>query len=126
MPQRGRKWDLVGKRRLWFLISGTAILVGLVFWQQNGLNYGIDFTGGGLLSYRLPEPVAAGKQAAVISEVRSRLRAAGITGARGTRLRREIERGGEHGLPEAPPLPEGWGQGWGQGSLDSASRIASL
>ena len=36
----------------------------------------------------------------------ARLAAAGITGARETRLRREIEVGGDHGLPEAPPRPD--------------------
>ena len=36
----------------------------------------------------------------------ARLEAAGITGARRERLRREVEQGGGHGLPEAPPDPD--------------------
>ncbi|MEX2314278.1 MAG: protein translocase subunit SecF, partial [Thermomicrobiales bacterium] len=38
--------DLVGKRRLWYLISAIAIVPGLLSLAVNGLNLGIDFTGG--------------------------------------------------------------------------------
>ena len=77
---RGKQWDLVGRRNLWFAISAAAILVGVAFWARQGLNYGIDFTGGGLLSYKLPAPIPRGEQAARISEVRGRLEAQGVTG----------------------------------------------
>jgi uncharacterized sporulation protein YeaH/YhbH (DUF444 family) len=36
----------------------------------------------------------------------ARLEATGITGARRERLRREVERGGDHGLPAAPASPD--------------------
>lgn len=38
--------DLVGKRHLWYLISAVAIIPGLLSLLINGLNLGIDFTGG--------------------------------------------------------------------------------
>jgi len=38
--------DLVGKRNLWFLISGLLLLPGLISLAFNGLELGIDFTGG--------------------------------------------------------------------------------
>jgi preprotein translocase subunit SecF len=38
--------DLVGKRHLWYLISAIAIVPGLISLFFNGLNLGIDFTGG--------------------------------------------------------------------------------
>jgi preprotein translocase subunit SecF len=38
--------DLVGKRHIWYLISAIAILPGLLSLIINGLNLGIDFTGG--------------------------------------------------------------------------------
>jgi preprotein translocase subunit SecF len=38
--------DIVSKRRLWYLISAIAILPGLISLMINGINWGIDFTGG--------------------------------------------------------------------------------
>ncbi|MCA1727073.1 MAG: protein translocase subunit SecF [Actinobacteria bacterium] len=43
--------DLIGRRRIWFAISGAVIVLaigGLVF---RGLNYSVDFKGGAVLSY---------------------------------------------------------------------------
>lgn len=41
--------DIIGKRKLWFTISGILILSGLLSWIFWGLNLGIDFKGGTLL-----------------------------------------------------------------------------
>lgn len=38
--------DFMKYRKLWFSISGIIIALGLVFMAINGLNFGIDFTGG--------------------------------------------------------------------------------
>ena len=38
--------DFVGRRRLWAMISGAVIAVGLVSLVAQGLNFGIDFEGG--------------------------------------------------------------------------------
>ncbi len=38
--------DLVGKRNRWFLISILLLVPGLISLIFNGLNLGIDFTGG--------------------------------------------------------------------------------
>ena len=38
--------DFVGRRRLWAVISGAVIAVGLVSLVAQGLNFGIDFEGG--------------------------------------------------------------------------------
>ncbi len=38
--------DFIGRWKLWFAISGTVILIGLVALFARGLNLGIDFTGG--------------------------------------------------------------------------------
>lgn len=56
---RGRKWDLVGKRNWWFLLSLLVIVPGFVGLVTKGLNYGIDFTGGGLITYKLEQPLSA-------------------------------------------------------------------
>ncbi len=38
--------NIVGKKKIWFSISGIVMAIGLVFLFMNGLNYGIDFQGG--------------------------------------------------------------------------------
>lgn len=60
---RTKHWDLVGRRNLWFALSILVILPGLVAWAKWGLNRGIDFTGGGLITYQLSQPLTAGQGA---------------------------------------------------------------
>jgi preprotein translocase subunit SecF len=50
--QREFHLDLVGKRRIWFLLSGVVILISLGGLLFRGLNLGIDFEGGAILEYR--------------------------------------------------------------------------
>jgi preprotein translocase subunit SecF len=47
-------FDFVGRSRLWFLISGTVIVIGLASLIFQGLNYGIDFRGGTSWEVRAP------------------------------------------------------------------------
>ena len=35
--------DFMGKRGLWYMISGTAILIGMVTLAIRGVDFGIDF-----------------------------------------------------------------------------------
>jgi len=75
---RERKWDLVGYRKLWFAISLAVILPGMYFLATKGLNYGIDFTGGGLVTYQLKEAVSAGQETATLARARAAVRGAGV------------------------------------------------
>ncbi len=75
---RGRKWDLVHLRNLWFTISLLVILPGLAFWITRGLNYGIDFTGGGLITYKLAHPLPRGGEMAALAKAREAITKAGI------------------------------------------------
>jgi preprotein translocase subunit SecF len=68
--QREFHLDLVGKRRIWFLISGALVAVSVVSLLVRGLNLGIDFQGGALLDY----PNDAG---ASVEEIRDVLAQAG-------------------------------------------------
>jgi preprotein translocase subunit SecF len=43
--------NLIGRRRWWFALSGTFIVLSLVGLFVRGLNYSIDFKGGALLTY---------------------------------------------------------------------------
>lgn len=83
---RYQHWDLVSKRGMYYVISAIMLLAGIVALFSNAsrngwgnaLNFGIDFKGGGSVSYRvdgrLPEP----KLSTIIGEIRGKLEADGI------------------------------------------------
>jgi SecD/SecF fusion protein len=55
--QQGWKWlqiDFMGKRYLWFAMSGAVIVLGVLALGVRGLNLGIDFKGGTQLSFKTP------------------------------------------------------------------------
>ena len=58
--------DYMGKRRLWFAISGAIVLVSVVSLGVKGLNLGIDFKGGTQISFQTSKPQP-------ISEVRDQM-----------------------------------------------------
>lgn len=59
----GRQWsvhyDIVGRKNLWFAISGTFIAIGVIAWAIGGLKLGVDFAGGSELQLRFDKPVTA-------------------------------------------------------------------
>ncbi|MFA4967834.1 MAG: protein translocase subunit SecF [Candidatus Margulisiibacteriota bacterium] len=61
------QFNIIGKTRLWFLFSGTLIVISLLTLLFNGMvrgkimNFGIDFTGGTLLNLRFTQPVNVGQ-----------------------------------------------------------------
>ena len=56
-------FDIIKKTRLWFLFSGTLIVISLAALIGNGMvrgkimNFGIDFTGGTLLNLRFSQSI---------------------------------------------------------------------
>jgi preprotein translocase subunit SecF len=50
-------YDFVGRRRLWFTVSGLLLLVSLVSLVVPGLNFGIDFKGGAVFRVQPSRPV---------------------------------------------------------------------
>src|SRR6478736_564080 len=48
--------DFIGKRRIWFAISGAVVVLSIAAIAINGLNLGIDFRGGTQITFRTPEP----------------------------------------------------------------------
>jgi SecD/SecF fusion protein len=52
-----QRFDAVGRRRLWFSLSGIAIALSILSIAVNGLNLGIDFRGGSQLTFTTPQPV---------------------------------------------------------------------
>jgi SecD/SecF fusion protein len=55
---RWLRWDFMGRRRLWFAISGAVVTLSVLAIIVNGLNLGIDFKGGTQITFRTPEPTA--------------------------------------------------------------------
>lgn len=60
--------DLVGKRKLWYLISAILLIPGLISLAINGLNLGIDFTGGSSWELQFPAPADTEEVRAVLAE----------------------------------------------------------
>lgn len=63
--------DFVGRRRLWFAISGIALVTCVVLLGGKGLNYGIEFEGGVSIQAPIDDPALAD---ASVREVESRIR----------------------------------------------------
>jgi preprotein translocase subunit SecF len=61
------KFDIIGKRYWFFLLSALVIIPGLISIALQGFNLGIDFTGGTLLDLKFVRPVT-------VSEVREALK----------------------------------------------------
>jgi SecD/SecF fusion protein len=61
--QQTAKWlqiDFMGKRKLWFAISGAVILAGVISLGVRGLNLGIDFKGGTQVTFNTHQAYSQG------------------------------------------------------------------
>lgn len=68
----------MGLRNLWFALSLLIIIPGVVAYFSRGLNKGIDFTGGGLVTYQLMEPVGSGGEADTLARARQAIAPTGV------------------------------------------------
>ncbi|MTI94979.1 MAG: protein translocase subunit SecF [Firmicutes bacterium] len=62
-------FDFMARRRVWFVAALAIILVGLASLLIQGLNFGIDFTGGTRLHLELPGNVSIQEMRDVLSQV---------------------------------------------------------
>lgn len=60
--------DVVGKRNIWYLISAILIVPGLISLAINGLNLGIDFTGGTSWELSFEQSVDTNRISEILSE----------------------------------------------------------
>jgi len=50
LNQKTARFDFIGKRKIWFILSLIVVLVGVAgYFIQGGFNFGIDFLGGSLI-----------------------------------------------------------------------------
>lgn len=81
---RFQKWDLVSHRGLYYLISGLMLAAGLaafiINWETTGagLNEGLDFKGGGLVTYNLTGHIPDNDSTRLTGVLIEKLKAAGI------------------------------------------------
>jgi len=106
LSQPRRNIDLVGSRKIWYAISLAVILPGMLFffyrWSTRGepLNFGVDFTGGTAISYKVERPFgSSAERIKVIEEVRD------IAAKLGAKARVEVE--GDNVLTVNTSLTEG-------------------
>jgi len=68
-----KMFDVMGRTRIWFLISGIVMAVGILGLVFNGIskgspmNFGIDFTGGTTLNFRFKEAISLSDVRAVLA-----------------------------------------------------------
>ncbi len=72
-----RSIDFVGRRPLWYAITGTVVLLAFAAILIRGLNFGIEFTGG--TEFRVP--VAGGASQSVADDLREAVAGSGVEGA---------------------------------------------
>ena len=65
---RRRNPDIMGRRKLWLGISGAALVLAVGGIGVNGLNLGVEFTGGRLMEYSTAEPVTVDEARAAVSD----------------------------------------------------------
>lgn len=63
-----KKFDIIGKRYWWFLLSGLIIIPGLISIFLQGFNLGIDFTGGTLADLKFQRPVTVAEVREVLKD----------------------------------------------------------
>ncbi len=65
------KFNFMGRRKLWFIISLAIIAVGVISLAAQGLNFGIDFTGGTRMHLNLPGGFTVEELRGVLGEIQA-------------------------------------------------------
>jgi SecD/SecF fusion protein len=65
---RRKNPDIMGRSRLWLGVSAAAVLVAIAGVFVNGLNLGVEFTGGRQMEYSTNQPVTADEARAAVTD----------------------------------------------------------
>ncbi len=68
VTDRSYKFDFVGKRKIWFIVSSIIILAGIIMFFVRGFNYGIDFLGGNLMEVKFKQEISVSELRKVMEE----------------------------------------------------------
>ncbi len=64
---RWRRIDFIGKKRIWFALSGIVIVISVFSLATSGLKQGIDFTGGSEFQFKTPQAQTVGDVTSVFA-----------------------------------------------------------
>ncbi|MFR6291786.1 MAG: protein translocase subunit SecF [Peptococcaceae bacterium] len=62
------KFDVIGKRKIWYILSAVILLAGMVSLLVQGMNLGIDFVGGNRLNLQFAQQVDIADLRATMTE----------------------------------------------------------
>lgn len=62
------RFDIIGKRKIWYTISSLLIVASIFFMFTRGFNMGIDFTGGTIMDLRFNQAVNINDVRSVLNE----------------------------------------------------------
>ncbi len=63
-----RSPDIMGRRRLWLTVSAVAVVIAVIGVGVQGLNLGVEFTGGRLVEYRISAPLSIDAARAAVQD----------------------------------------------------------
>jgi SecD/SecF fusion protein len=64
---RWKKYDFIGRRKIWFGISACVLTIGAISLAVNGLNRGIDFTGGSQFDFTTSKTLSTGQMTNLVA-----------------------------------------------------------
>ncbi len=66
---RWKRFDFIGRKRWWFAFSGIILVSGAISLGVQGLNQGIDFTGGSQISYQTAKAASQGQMQSTVQAI---------------------------------------------------------
>jgi len=75
----GKSYDFIGRRPLWYVISGGIVLAALLIVILRGFNFGVEFTGG--TQYQLSGLTSSQATQGTVDELRQAIADSGVPGA---------------------------------------------
>lgn len=78
-PKEKKRIHIIEKSKIWFALSGTVLLIGIVSIAVFGLKLGMDFTGGTLMEVKFQQTVDQGTIKNTLAQIGDELNKGGIT-----------------------------------------------